>query len=92
MSYTDPDSLQGLWRRAGLRDVETSPLVVRADYADFEDYWQPFLTGTGPGGKYCVSLDVRHQAALCGECSRRLGAPRGAFTLAARAWAVRGVA
>jgi SAM-dependent methyltransferase len=92
LDYANPDSLQGLWRRAGLRDVETSPLVVHADYPDFEDYWQPFLTGTGPGGKYCVSLDARRQAALHDECSRRLGDPHGAFTLAARAWAVRGVA
>jgi SAM-dependent methyltransferase len=92
LGYTDPDSLQELWRVAGLRDVEISPLVVHADYADFEDYWQPFLTGTGPGGTYTVSLDAADQAALRDECCRRLGAPNGAFTLAARAWAVRGEA
>jgi ubiquinone/menaquinone biosynthesis C-methylase UbiE len=92
MSYADPESLQELWRGAGLREVEISPLVTHVDYADFEDYWQPFLTGTGPGGKYCVSLDVRHRAALRDECFLRLGAPHESFTLAARAWAVRGVA
>jgi ubiquinone/menaquinone biosynthesis C-methylase UbiE len=92
MLYTDPDSLRGLWLRAGLRDVETAPLVVEAEYADFDDYWQPFLTGTGPGGAYCVSLDAGHRAALQKECLTRLGAPQGSFTLTARSWAVRGLA
>jgi flavin-dependent dehydrogenase len=37
MSYTDPDSLQRLWLRVALSDVETTPLVVRAEYVDFID-------------------------------------------------------
>jgi len=49
-----------------------------------EDYWRPFLTGTGPGGQYCVSLDIDHRAALREDCFRRLGAPLGPFTLSAR--------
>jgi ubiquinone/menaquinone biosynthesis C-methylase UbiE len=92
MGYTDPDSLRELWLRADLRDVETAPLVVHTEYDDFDDYWQPFLTGTGPGGAYCVSLNAHHQAALREECIRRLGSPKGSFTLTARAWAVRGIA
>jgi ubiquinone/menaquinone biosynthesis C-methylase UbiE len=92
MRYADPDSLRDLWTRAGLHDVEASPLTTCVEYSDFDDYWQPFLTGTGPGGEYCVSLDPGQQAALRDECSRRLGAPTGTFTLPARAWAVRGVA
>ncbi len=92
MVYTDQSSLQQLWQRTGLSEVEVAPLVVRVEYADFADYWQPFLTGTGPGGRYCVSLEDRHRAALREECFRRLSTPTGPFTLTARAWAVRGVA
>jgi ubiquinone/menaquinone biosynthesis C-methylase UbiE len=92
MAYADRDSLRELWLTAGLRDVETAPLVVQAEYEDFDDYWQPFLTGTGPGGRYCVSLGADEQAALRAECFQRLGAPARSFTLSARAWAVRGVA
>ena len=92
MSYSDPDSLRELWLRAGLGNVETAPLVVQVEYDGFEDYWQPFLTGTGPGGAYCVKLETHHQAALRSECLRRLGGPRTSFTLTARAWAVRGLA
>jgi SAM-dependent methyltransferase len=90
--YSDPQSLVALWGRAGLRDVETVPLRLQAQYADFDDYWDPFLTGTGPAGSYCVSLGADAQAALRGECFVRLGKPASAFTLSARAWAVRGVA
>jgi ubiquinone/menaquinone biosynthesis C-methylase UbiE len=90
MRYTDSSSLRKLWIRGGIRDVEVAPLVVHVEYAGFDDYWQPFLTGTGPGGQYCVSLDEPHRAALRDECRRGLGAPTGSFTLAARAWAARG--
>lgn len=92
MQYTDRDSLAELWSRAGLRGVEVAPLVVEVEYADFDDYWEPFLTGTGPAGAYCKSLDSEHQTALGAECLRRLGTPRGSFGLSARAWAVRGLA
>jgi hypothetical protein len=92
LRYWDPDSLRELWLRSGLRNVETATLAVRVEYADFDDYWQPFLTGTGPGGAYCASLDRRDQAALREECFRRLGAPKRSFALTAGAWAVRGVA
>ena len=92
MAFTDPVSLRELWIRAGMGSVQTVPLVVHSDYADYEDYWEPFLTGTGPGGQYCVSLDIDHRAALREGCFQRLGAPQGPFTLTGRAWAVRGVA
>lgn len=92
MPYTDPDSLAALWREAELDGVETAPLVVEVEYRDFDDYWEPFLTGPGPAGAYCASLDADHRAALRDECRRRLGAPGGAFRLTARAWAARGVA
>ena len=92
LGYHDPDSLYALWARCDLREVTVAPIVVSAAYADFDDYWQSFLTGTGPGGSYCVSLDASQRAALRDECGRRLGVPRGAFSLTARAWAVRGIA
>jgi ubiquinone/menaquinone biosynthesis C-methylase UbiE len=91
MDYIDQSSLRDLWLRTGLRDVEIAPLVVQAEYAGFDDYWRPFLSGTGPGGQYCVSLDEPHRAALRDECRRRLEMTDGPFTLTARAWAVRGV-
>ncbi len=31
----------------GLVDIESSELEVMTEFADFEDYWRPFLGGTG---------------------------------------------
>lgn len=90
--YGDRGTLAGLWRSAGLADVRTEALVVDAGYEDFDDYWRPFLTGTGPGGRYCASLNDSDREALREECERRLGSPRGPFILTARAWAVSGTA
>jgi ubiquinone/menaquinone biosynthesis C-methylase UbiE len=92
MGYADADSLRELWRRAGVRDVETAPLVVEAEYADFDDFWRPFLSGTGPGGAYCVGRNPGEREELRAACGQRLGDPSGSFVLTARAWAVRGVA
>ena len=52
----------------------------------FDDYWEPFTSGLGPSGSYCVSLDPEQQAALRDACFRRLGSPAAPFTLRARAW------
>jgi SAM-dependent methyltransferase len=92
LGHTDPDSLRELWSDAGLAELATEALVVEVAYADFEDYWQPFLSGTGPAGAYCVSLDSSRQTALRAECFARLDRADGPFTLTARAWAVRGIA
>lgn len=90
MRYQDSDDLRQLWLRAGLDAVETDALVVEVPYRDFDDYWEPFTGGVGPGGAYCLSLDPDGRAALREECRRRLGEPDGAFTLSATAWAVKG--
>jgi SAM-dependent methyltransferase len=90
LAFTDRDSLRELWHRTGLRDIETAGLVVDARYKSFDDYWQPFLSGTGPGGQYCLSLDEQHRDALRDACFRALGEPAAPFSLTARAWAVRG--
>jgi hypothetical protein len=90
MRFQDGEELARLWSGAGLCGVETAPLDVSVEYAGFDDYWLPFESGTGPGGAYCASLPEPHRQALRDECRRRLGTPSGPFTLAARAWAVRG--
>ena len=90
MRYCTRDELRSLWTSVGLRDVETQALVVAADYEDIDDYWSPFLTGIAPSGAYCAALEPEQQAALREACVRRLGSPRGPFTLSARAWLVCG--
>jgi len=90
MRFQGAAELEALWREAGLREVETAPLDVAVAYEDFDDYWLPFESGTGPAGAYCASLAHGARRELREECFRRLGEPQGSFTLSARAWAVRG--
>jgi SAM-dependent methyltransferase len=86
MRFGTPDELGELWRGAGLERVTVTPLVVEAAYDDFGDLWAPFTTGVGPAGAYAASLDAQAQEELRDEFARRLGDPKGPFTLSARAW------
>jgi SAM-dependent methyltransferase len=92
MRYCSPAELRALWEAAGLARVATGELRVSADYAGFDDFWTPFTTGLGPSGAYLASLGDEQREAFRAACFRRLGEPEGAFTLAARAWFVRGEA
>jgi SAM-dependent methyltransferase len=78
-----------LWREAGLAEVREDALVVEQAFSSFDDYWGPFLSGTGPGGAYVVSLDAARRKQLEARLRTRLGG--GAFTLKARAWCVHGL-
>ena len=86
----NPDALAGLWINAGLADVSTREIVVRAVYEDFEDLWDPFTTGVGPAGAYTASLSDEGRAALRSAYRDRLGSPSGRFELSARAWMAAG--
>ena len=91
MRFRTAGELEELWRRAGLDDVQTAPLVVETSYAGFEDLWEPLTFGVGPSGAYCASLAPERREALRERLFAGLGSPAGAFVLSARAWAVRGL-
>jgi len=86
MRFGEPEEVVQLWEGAGLRDVEGGEIVVSTSYSDFDDLWEPFLAGVGPGGDFTVTLEPEAQAVLREEYSRRLGSPEGPFELQARAW------
>ncbi len=88
-----PETLEELFHRAGLGDVRCDPIDIDTEFADFNEYWQPFLGGTGPAPSYVASLDEETRTALATELD--LALPKrtdGAIALVARAWAVRGFA
>jgi SAM-dependent methyltransferase len=91
MRFCQPAELAGLWRAAGLADVETGSLEAFAEYEHFDSLWEPFAQGVAPSGAYATSLDRETQTRLRDEFRRRLGTPDGSFTLTARAWCVTGV-
>jgi SAM-dependent methyltransferase len=90
VGYPSPDELGQLWRSRGLGDVETGELCVTADYASFDDLFEPFTAATGHSGACYASLGRTGQRALRDQTRHRLGDPDGAFTLTARAWWARG--
>ena len=86
-----PDELEALFAEAGLKDVVTAPLQIRTRFADFDDYWQPFLGGVGPGPAYVGSLTEEERLRLEEVLRERLPVGvDGSIDLIARAWAVRG--
>jgi len=86
-------ALVSLFRAAGLVQVESGVLEIPTVFADFADYWTPFLHGTGPAPSYVASLDPMDREQLGERLRRRLPAGHdGRIALRSRAWAVRGVA
>jgi SAM-dependent methyltransferase len=86
-----PESLRQLWADAGLDAVMVRAIDVPTVFADFDDYWTPFLGGQGPAPGYAMSLTEEQRQALRELLRDRLPAgPGGSIPLTARAWAVRG--
>jgi SAM-dependent methyltransferase len=86
-----PEPLRELFTGAGLADVAVEEIVVPTVFADFDDYWTPFLGGTGPAPAYAVLLPEPDRDALRESLRSRLPAePDGSIRLTARAWSARG--
>lgn len=86
-----PELLNDLFTAAGLSAVTIVALDVPARFADWDDFWQPFLGQTGPAPSYVASLSAEKQAVLAATLRTALPiAPDGTITLPMRAWAVRG--
>jgi SAM-dependent methyltransferase len=92
MKLTRQGQLGDLWRKAGLVNVKEGSLTIEQAYTSFNDYWEPFTTGAGPGGAFVVSLSPDRRAQLETRMRKRLLGERhdGAFTLQAKAWCVGG--
>lgn len=87
-----PDALEALFTEQGCTAVEVTALDMATVFADFDDYWGPFLGGQGPAPAYAMSLDEAARKALRRRLDDTL--PRqadGSIALIARAWAVRGL-
>jgi hypothetical protein len=86
-----PVALEALFTSAGLGQVEVSAIDIPTPFANFEDYWQPFLGGQGPAPTYLMSLhdDARDRLRDCIR-ERIPTTPGGSISLTARVWAIRG--
>ena len=80
--------LAELFGEAGLVDISSGLLSVDVNFANVDEWWEPFTYGVGPAGAYVADLDEAGRDALKAECARRL--PDGPFTLTASAWVATG--
>jgi SAM-dependent methyltransferase len=88
-----PEPLRLLWTDAGLTGVEVRPFEVPTVFADFDDYWRPFLGGQGAAPAYLATLDDARRDAIRDLVRGRLPSlVDGSIPLTARVWAVRGTA
>ena len=77
------------FERAGLEQVVAGALTASAEYAGFDDFWEPFTFAVGPAGQHLRSLGEERQAAVREACRAALP-DDGPFRLDARAWYARG--
>ena len=86
-----PGPLRDLFQGAGLADVAVDPIDVPTRFADFDDYWNPFLGGQGPAPAYAMALTDEGRDALREHLRAQLPyEPDGSIALTARAWLVHG--
>jgi SAM-dependent methyltransferase len=86
-----PPALRALFETGGLSDVDVEPIDIPTVFANFDDYWTPFLGGTGPAPAYTMKLGTDQREALQNRIRDRLPtAADGSISLTARAWFVRG--
>ena len=90
-AFCRPDSLEDMFAEAGFGGVTSRGIVVPTVFPSFDDYWSPFLGGTGVGPAYLRGLDETTREALRKALQERVpAAADGSIELTARAWAVRG--
>jgi len=85
-------ALASLFIAAGLGSMATTSLEIPTNFANFDDFWTPFLGGTGSAPSYVASLNSTQRESLRERLRRRLQfGSEGHIQLRARAWAVRGL-
>ena len=85
-----PKPLTDLFQSVGLNGVEVRAIDIPTYFRDFDDYWSPFLGGTGTAPNYVASLTEEARAALGDYLREHLPIQSdGSIQLIARAWAVR---
>lgn len=83
--------LQTAWTAAGLQHVETRPIVIETLFADFDDFWRPFLGRQGAAPTFLATLSQVQQDEIRDALSRTVVRDSaGRIALEARAWAVKG--
>ena len=87
-----PEALRALFLGASLRNVTVGGLEIPTRFQHFQDFWTPFLRGTGPAPAYVASLSQEQRDLVRNRLERSLTVEAdGGISLKARAWAASGV-
>jgi SAM-dependent methyltransferase len=88
-----PGALSRIWAEAGLVEIDERSLMIRMDFAEFDDYWAPYASGEGMLGAYVATLDAARRDRLVGQLRSAYlcGRPDGPRSFVAVALSCRGV-
>jgi ubiquinone/menaquinone biosynthesis C-methylase UbiE len=91
---TRPDELADAFRAVGVQEVAATSLVIRMEFASFDDYWAPYEGRDGPVAAFVATLPADDRARLRDAVRAAYvdGEPDGPRSYASIAWAARGVA
>ncbi len=90
-TITNERSLTAVFERSGIESIHASAFEVPTVFRDFDDFWEPLVSGEGSIPNYAKSLEPEKLRAVRERLVNLL--PRcsdGSIPLVARAWAVRG--
>jgi SAM-dependent methyltransferase len=85
----NPEELRKAFELAGFGQVMVHALDITTRFSDFDDYWQPLMTGQGSAPNYLAACDEATQKAIRARLQESLPGSDGSIELPARAWAVR---
>ncbi|MDB5540804.1 MAG: SAM-dependent methyltransferase [Devosia sp.] len=88
-----PGEMKQAFEDAGLREVEERELMIRMEYANFDDFWAPIAAGEGPIGKFAGALASKrlNDVTAAVRDAYEAGRPDGPRSFVSVAWACRGV-
>ena len=90
---TTAGEMAAMWRKAGLRDVVEDAITTRFEFANFDDYWTPFLSGDGQSGQMVMGLSCDQRTKLEQQVRHVFlsGRPDGPRSFIGAAWICKGV-
>jgi SAM-dependent methyltransferase len=84
-------SLHTIFTDTGFDQIITNTIEISTRFADFDDYWNPFLGGQGPAPSYLKSLNQKEREHLRNLIYEQLPVRSdGSIPLSARALAIKG--
>jgi ubiquinone/menaquinone biosynthesis C-methylase UbiE len=88
-----PGALARVFAEAELTEIDQRSLMIRMDFANFADYWEPFASGEGALGAYVAGLeaDARDRLERHLRSAYLTGRPDGERSFVAVALSCRGV-